>query len=98
MKHTSTSSTMVVEHFSIGSIPEMKGHVISCYTFTKTYAMTGWRIGYLHADETLIPQITQGAHPLCYMRPGSISVCSACRPGGSAGLRLRVQGPLSCRS
>ncbi|MEA3297394.1 MAG: aminotransferase class I/II-fold pyridoxal phosphate-dependent enzyme, partial [candidate division Zixibacteria bacterium] len=43
------------KHFSIGSIPEMKEHVISCYTFTKTYAMTGWRIGYLHADQTLIP-------------------------------------------
>jgi len=48
-----------LHHFSLASIPEMKGHVISCYTFTKTYAMTGWRIGYLHADEDLIPQIAK---------------------------------------
>ena len=27
----------------------MKKHVISCYTFTKTYAMTGWRIGWAMA-------------------------------------------------
>ena len=39
-----------LNHFSVASMPEMKGHVIICYTFTKTYAMTGWRIGYLHAD------------------------------------------------
>jgi aminotransferase len=47
------------KHFSIASIPTMRKNVVSCYTFTKTYAMTGWRIGYLHADEELIPQITK---------------------------------------
>ena len=57
------------EHFSIGSIPEMRGHVISCYTFTKTYAMTGWRIGYLHADEELIQQITKAHIPLAICAP-----------------------------
>ena len=43
------------EHFCMGSIPEMKKNVISTFTFTKNYAMTGWRIGYLHADEEIIP-------------------------------------------
>ena len=57
------------EHFSIGSIPEMRGRAISCYTFTKTYAMTGWRIGYLHADEELIPQITKAHIPLAICAP-----------------------------
>jgi len=57
------------EHFSIGSIPEMKEHVVSCYTFTKTYAMTGWRIGYLHADEALIPQITKAHIPFAICAP-----------------------------
>ncbi len=57
------------EHFSIGSIPEMQGRVISCYTFTKTYAMTGWRIGYLHADEELIPQITKAHIPFAICAP-----------------------------
>ncbi len=57
------------EHFSIGSIPEMRGRVISCYTFTKTYAMTGWRIGYLHADETLIEQITKAHIPFAICAP-----------------------------
>lgn len=47
------------KHFSIASIPEMQKHVITNYTFTKTYAMTGWRIGYVHADEEMIEQINK---------------------------------------
>ncbi len=47
------------KHFSIASIPVMKKHVITNYTFTKTYAMTGWRIGYVHADEEIIEQINK---------------------------------------
>ena len=57
------------KHFSIGSIPEMKRNVVSCFTFTKSYAMTGWRIGYLHADETLIPQIAKAHIPFAICAP-----------------------------
>jgi aminotransferase len=56
-------------HFSIASIPGMEKHVISCYTFTKTYAMTGWRIGYLHAHEEWIPQIKKAHIPLAICAP-----------------------------
>ncbi len=56
-------------HFSIGSLPEMKKNVVSCFTFTKTYAMTGWRVGYLHADEELIPQIGKAHIPLAICAP-----------------------------
>ena len=57
------------KHFSIGSIPEMKKNVISCFTFTKTYAMTGWRVGYLHADEEVIPQIKKAHIPFAICAP-----------------------------
>jgi len=57
------------EHFSIASTAEMRQNVISCYTFTKTYAMTGWRIGYLHADEEVIPQINKAHIPLAICAP-----------------------------
>ena len=56
-------------HFSIGSIPELQGQVISTYTFTKTYAMTGWRIGYLHAARKLIPQIMKAHIPMAICAP-----------------------------
>ena len=37
-------------HFSIASIPEMREKTVSCFTLTKTYAMTEWRIGYAHTS------------------------------------------------
>ncbi len=57
------------QHFSIASIPELKKNVVSCFTFTKSYAMTGWRIGYLHADGSLIPHITKAHIPFTICAP-----------------------------
>jgi aminotransferase len=57
------------KHFSIGSIPQMSKNAISCFTFTKTYAMTGWRIGYLHATEELVTQIKKAHIPLAICAP-----------------------------
>lgn len=56
-------------HFCVASIPEMKKNVISCFTFTKTYAMTGWRIGYLHADEEIISQVKKVHIPFSICAP-----------------------------
>ena len=39
------------EHFSIASLPGMWERTISCFTFSKSYAMTGWRLGYAVAGE-----------------------------------------------
>jgi len=39
------------KHFSIASLPGMAERTISTYTFSKTYAMTGWRAGYVVAKE-----------------------------------------------
>jgi len=58
-----------LKHFSIASIPEMHKNAISTYTFTKTYAMTGWRIGYLNAHEDMIPQITKAHIPFAICAP-----------------------------
>ena len=38
-------------HFSIASLPGMAERTITCFTFSKTYAMTGWRAGYAVANE-----------------------------------------------
>ena len=57
------------KHFSLASMSEMARHVISCFTFTKTYAMTGWRIGYLHAHEDWIPQIKKAHIPFAICAP-----------------------------
>ena len=39
------------EHVSIASLPGMDERTITCFTLSKTYAMTGWRAGYAVAKE-----------------------------------------------
>ena len=39
------------EHISIAALPGMAERTITTYTFSKSYAMTGWRIGYAVAKE-----------------------------------------------
>ncbi|MGC9363558.1 MAG: pyridoxal phosphate-dependent aminotransferase [Fidelibacterota bacterium] len=56
-------------HFSLASVPEVKDRFISVYTFTKTYAMTGWRIGYVLAPEPVISQIKKAHIPLAICAP-----------------------------
>ncbi len=45
------------KHVSIGSFPEVADRVISIFGVSKSYAMTGWRIGYIVANKKLISQI-----------------------------------------
>jgi aspartate aminotransferase len=42
-------------HFSIGALPGMAERTLSVYTFSKSYAMTGWRIGYIVTPAPLRP-------------------------------------------
>jgi aspartate/methionine/tyrosine aminotransferase len=42
------------EHVAIASFPGMFARTITVYTLSKSYAMTGWRIGYVVADETFM--------------------------------------------
>jgi aspartate/methionine/tyrosine aminotransferase len=39
------------EHVSIASLDGMFERTITCFTFSKSYAMTGWRLGYTVASE-----------------------------------------------
>ena len=39
------------DHVSIAALPGMAERTITCFTFSKTYAMTGWRAGYAVARE-----------------------------------------------
>jgi aminotransferase len=45
------------EHFSIASLDGLKDRVITINGFSKTYAMTGWRIGYAIANENIISKM-----------------------------------------
>ena len=45
------------EHVSIASLPGMAERTITAFTFSKTYAMTGWRAGYAVAKEPFMTAI-----------------------------------------
>lgn len=42
------------EHISIASLPGMYGRTISIYTFSKTYAITGLRLGYIVVPDAVL--------------------------------------------
>lgn len=44
------------EHVSVASLPEARERTLLVNSFSKTYAMTGWRIGYLAAPKRVIDQ------------------------------------------
>lgn len=45
------------KHVSIGSIPGMKDYAIILNGFSKAFAMTGWRIGYVACPQELMAQV-----------------------------------------
>jgi len=45
------------KHLSIASLPGMKERTISIFGFSKSYAMTGWRIAYIACPESLIQEM-----------------------------------------
>jgi aminotransferase len=51
------------EYFSIAQIPEVRDQVLVINSFSKSHAMTGWRIGYIVGHEDIIsamPKLQEG--------------------------------------
>jgi len=49
------------DSFSLAQDPEFRDTVVRVMSFSKAYAMTGWRVGYLHSDEKVVSRIV-GVH------------------------------------
>jgi aspartate/methionine/tyrosine aminotransferase len=47
------------KHYSISSLPGMKERTIVLLSFSKTFAMTGWRLGCILADEAITSRISR---------------------------------------
>ncbi len=65
-----------VRHISPASLPGMMDRTISIFSFSKTYAMTGWRIGYAVANKEIISEMTKLQEHLV-AHPSSISQIAA---------------------
>lgn len=47
------------EHVSIASIPGMRERTLTINGFSKSYAMTGWRLGYICGPQEIVKQMTK---------------------------------------
>ncbi|MCX6674116.1 MAG: pyridoxal phosphate-dependent aminotransferase [Methanothrix sp.] len=47
------------EHISIGSMPGMEDKTVTINGFSKAYAMTGWRLGYLTGPKEIMKWVTR---------------------------------------
>jgi len=47
------------QHLSVLSLPEMKDRTVLVNSFSKTYAMTGWRVGYAVASEDIAREVAK---------------------------------------
>lgn len=56
-----------VKHSSIASVPGMKDYAIVLNGFSKSHAMTGWRIGYIAAPAEVLAQVIKlhGYNTIC---------------------------------
>ena len=60
------------KHVSIGSLPGMESRTITVNGFSKAYAMTGWRIGYVVAEKKLSTTLRK-LHYYTTLCPNAIS-------------------------
>jgi len=70
-------------HANIAALPGMRARTVIVGSFSKTYAMTGWRVGYVAADAALLGPITG--------LKLALSICSAA-PSQWAALAA-IEGP-----
>jgi len=70
-------------HFSATQIPEARGRIIRACSFSKAYAMTGWRVGFVHADKQRISRIVKfhDAMVTCAPVPSQYAAIGALRYG-----------------
>lgn len=83
--------TYAGDHASIIQVPGMKERTILINGFSKSYAMTGWRLGYACGPEKIIEQMTK-IHQFCIMCAPTTSQYAAVialRDGDEAVAKMR---------
>jgi len=81
------------KHFSIASIPEMKSRTIYLNGFSKSHAMTGWRLGYVGGPKFLI-DIMMKIHQytaLCASSMAQYAAIEALRKGEKDVIAMRKE-------
>ena len=80
-------------HTSIASLPEMWERTVLCSGFSKAYAMTGWRMGYVAAPAPLAAQMVK-IHQyaiMCAPTTSQLAAIEAMRNGDEDVARMRAE-------
>lgn len=59
-------------HHSIAALPDMAERTVTINSLSKSHAMTGWRVGWIIAPQSLIPHLHNVALCMLYGLPGFI--------------------------
>ncbi|MCZ7567127.1 MAG: pyridoxal phosphate-dependent aminotransferase [Ardenticatenaceae bacterium] len=63
-----------LEHVSLGTFPGTRERTVTINGFSKAYAMTGWRVGYLAAPRPFVRAITEVKHTISISTPTSMQL------------------------
>src|SRR5207249_10542666 len=74
------------EHFSVGSVPGMRDRTITINGFSKSYRMTGWRVGDMVGPPGFIKSAQKINRTLTIGAPG------IAQPGAGTALRVPPDG------
>lgn len=75
-----------IRNYSIAALSGMEDRTVTINSFSKTYAMTGWRVGYIAADKALMKDISKVHH--------TMNVCAGAISQKAAAAALT--GPQGC--
>lgn len=80
------------KHVSIGSFPNMKDYTIILNGFSKSFAMTGWRIGYIAAPSEVLAQIVKlhGYNTICAPIFSQYAACEGLKNGWKDVEKMRM--------
>ena len=80
------------KHVSIASFPGMKDYAIILNGFSKSFAMTGWRIGYIAASHELLAQIVKlhGYNTICAPIFSQYAAAEGLRSGWADVEKMRI--------
>jgi aminotransferase len=79
-----------VEHTCLAALPRMRENTILLGGFSKTYAMTGWRIGYAAAPKEITAAMTK-IHQytmMCAPTMGQVAALEALKSGESSAIEM----------
>ena len=85
------------KHLSIAQVPGLEEHAIVVNSLSKTYAMTGWRVGYVFAAPKLIEQIAKMQEPLAACLPTFTLDAGAAALNGPQDAVLQMQQEYQAR-